>query len=418
MFTTIIRPYPNLRTVCLGVVTRRGAAHDALAGVTQVLLQTMVRGTKQHNELEIARFIDGKGGSLFSATEKDFSIIGAQIQPENAIRTLDLLQEIISYPTLDEDHVSIEKQNLIQIFHQVQSNPIRRLLLFDADKAVFGENHPLGRSQIGTPDSLNQITKEDLQETHKELLVNSFGFAVGAISDALHEQIDHQFSKFASTLEFDIQKPQSFPQRKTPPNHLILTPIEQNGSVYLCINIITEMKPDLIGLARFSSAFLGESIFGSKMFKILREQKAFGYVVGSTLKLFDSILIQRCFMETTPKRAEEAIDTLVNILIEMGQKEISNEEYTTTQDFMLGQLDLAFDDSRQIASRIINRKVHGLSPFIESGYDEIEKVTSKDILTWWKGTLLQPKNFSLAISGDIKSSNIEQNWKNRTYSVS
>ena len=107
MFSTIIQPYPNLRTVCLGVVTHRGAAHDTLAGVTQVLLQTMVRGTKQHKELEIARFIDGTGGSLFSATEKDFSIIGAQIQPKYAIRTLDLLQEMISFPTLDEDHVSI-----------------------------------------------------------------------------------------------------------------------------------------------------------------------------------------------------------------------------------------------------------------------------------------------------------------------
>lgn len=416
MFSTVIRPYPNLRTVCLGIVTHHGAAHDTLAGSTQVLLQTMARGTEQHNEIEIARLIDGTGGTLFSATEKDYSIIGAQIQPKFAVRTLNLLCEMISHPTLDENHVLIEKQNLEQIFHQVQSNPLRRMLLFDADKAAFGETHPLGRSQIGTPESLKQLTKEDLLETHQKLLVKPWGFAIGAISDILQKQIDQRFSEFSTTQENMIQKTQSFPQRVLPPNHLISTPAKDDGNVYLCINITIEMKPSQIGVARFSSSVLGES-FGSRMFTILRDQKAFGYITGSALKLFDNILVQRCFMETSPKRTEEAIDSLVELLIDMGKEKISPEEYNTTRDFILGQLDLAFDDSRQAASRIINRKVHGLSPHIESGYEEIQGVTSEQLHAWWKKTLLHPKNFSLAISGDIDSSKIEHIWKGKTYSV-
>jgi predicted Zn-dependent peptidase len=376
----------------------------------------MARGTKNHNEIEIARLIDGTGGTLFSATEKDYSIVGAQIQPKFAVRTLDLLCEMISDPTLDENHILIEKQNLVQIFHQVQSNPLRRMLLFDADKAAFGETHPLGRSQIGTPDSLNQLTKDDLQKTHQKLLVNPWGFAVGEISDTLLAQINQKFSEFSATLENKIQKPQSFPPRAIPPNHLISTTTKDDGNVYLCINIIIEMKPSLIGLARFSSALLGES-FGSRMFVILRDQKAFGYITGAALKLFDNILVQRCFMETSPKRSEEAIDSLVEILVDLGKEEISLEEYNTTRDFILGQLDLAFDDSRQTASRIINRKVHGLSPHIESGYEEIQGVTSELLQSWWNKTLLQPKNFSLAISGDIDSSKIEHTWKGKTYSV-
>lgn len=415
MFSTIIRPYPNLRTVCLGIVTHRGAAHDDLSGSTQVLLQTIARGTEQHSEQEIARLIDGTGGTLFSATEKDYSIIGAQVQPKYVAQTLDLLCEMITHPTLDEKHVLVEKQNLEQIYYQVQSNPVRRLLLFDADKAAFG-THPLGRSQIGTPDSLNQLTKENLLDTHQKLLVNPWGFAIGSISDTLHKQIIQKFSEFSAVLNDKTQKPQFFPPRNVPPNHLISTTTKDDGSVYLCINITIEMKPSIIGLARFSSAVLGES-FGSRMFTILRDQKAFGYITGAALKLFDNILVLRCFMETSPKRTEEAIDSLVEILIDMGKKKIAVEEYNTTRDFILGQLDLAFDDSRQTASRIINRKVHGLSPHIESGYDEIQGVTPEQIHSWWKSSLLMPENFSLAIYGDIDSSNIEQNWTNRTYSL-
>jgi zinc protease len=416
MFSTIIRPYPNLRTVCLGIVTHYGAAHDDLAGSTQVLLQTMARGTEQHNEKQIARLIDGTGGTLFSVTEKDYSIIGAQIQPKFAVRTLDLLCEMISSPTLDENHVLIEKQNLEQIYHQVQSNPLRRMLLFDADKAAFGETHPLGRSQIGTPDSLNQLTKENLQETHQKLLVNPWGFAVGSISNTLQKQINQKFTEFSATLSKKPQKPQSFPPRNVPPNHLISTASKEDGSVYLCINITIEMNPSLIGLARFSSALLGES-YGSRMFAVLRDQKAFGYIAGASLKLFNNILVQRCYMETSPKRTEEAIDSLVEILVDMGRKKIATEEYDTTRDFILGQLDLAFDDSRQAASRIINRKVHGLSPHIESGYEEIQGVTPDELLSWWSSSLLIPENFSLVIHGDIDSNMIEQNWTSKTYSA-
>ncbi|MFX1285647.1 MAG: M16 family metallopeptidase [Promethearchaeota archaeon] len=414
MLSTVIRSYPNQRTVSLGIVTHRGAAHDTLAGTTQVLLQTMARGTIDHNEVEIARLIDGTGGSLFSSTEKDFSIIGAQIQPKYAIRTLDLLFEMISHPTLNESHFLVEKQNLIQIFYQVQSNPIRRMMIFDADKATFGEDHPLGRSQIGTPESLERLTKDDLQKAHQKLLINPWGFAVGAISESLHKQIDHKLTEFLSKSKSKAQKLQPFPRRDIPPNNLIASSAKEEGNVYLCVNIITDASPSIIGLARFSSALLGES-FGSRMFSILRDQKAFGYITGSTLKLLAESLVLRCYMETSPKRTEEAIDSLIELLTDISREKISEEEYNTTRNFILGQLDLSFDDSRSTASRIINRVVHDLPPNIESGYKEIETVTSEGINSWWKKTLLRPENVSLAIVGDINPAQIQESWKKNTY---
>ena len=413
MIKTEIHPYSNLRTVCLGIVTHHGAAHDSLAGTTQVLLQTMGRGTEQHDELEIAKLIDGTGGSLFTTTDKDFAVVGAQVQPKYAIRTLELLFEMITTPALEEAHFQIEKQNSVQLYHQVQSNAIRRMLIFDADKAVFGENHPLGRSQIGTPDSITKITLDNLYETHQRLLVSPWGFAVGAISETLQSQLRQKFSTFLSSRSFKTKKTLSFPQKKVPPNNIIAASSKEDGSVYLCVNIATDIKPTTLGLTRFSSALLGESM-GSRMFSILRDEKAFGYLAGATLKLLDTETILRCYMETNPDRTEEAIDSLVEIISDLGKKPISQEEHQTTRDFILGQLDLSFDDSRGLASRIINRCVHNLSPTIESRYKEIETVTPKELHSLWK-ELLHPKNFSLAIIGDIDLIEIQENWKNQTY---
>lgn len=414
MLKTVIHPYSNLRTVCLGIVTHHGAAHDLLAGTTQVLLQTMARGTDQHNEQAINKKIYGTGGSLFSTTEKDFSIIGAQIQPKYAVRTLDLLFEMLSTPALEDNHFHIEKQNLIQIFHQIQSNSLRRLLLFDADKAVFGEKHPLGRSQIGNPETLDQITPEDLQKTHQILLVNPWGFAIGAIPSNLQKQLNQKLLEFLSSRRDTVQAPRKFPLRNVPSSHIVASPTKEDGSVYLCVNIIMDLSPCYIGLARFSSALIGES-FGSRMFTILRDQKAFGYLSGASMKLLDKSIILRCFMETSPNRTEEAIEALLNVITDIGKEEISQKEYNTTREFILGQLDLDFDDSQLAALKIINRGVHGLPPNIETGYEELQGVTTKALYQWWRKSVLKPDNFSLAITGDIEIAGVQDKWKNFSY---
>ncbi|MHA2074227.1 MAG: M16 family metallopeptidase [Candidatus Hodarchaeales archaeon] len=288
------------------------------------------------------------------------------------------------------------------------------MILFDADRAVFGENHPLGRPQIGTPESLARLTLETLHKTREELLIRPWGFAVGNISENLRTQLTEKFNDHYSSFTLHNGQRASFPPRKVPPNNIITSVAKEDANAYLCINIVIKSDPNIIGLIRFSNALMGES-YGSRMFTILRDQKAFGYIVGSTLKLISDEIILRYYMETKPSRAEEALDTLTEIIVDIGQEEISEQEYNMTRDFLLGQLDISFDNSREIAARIINRATHGLVPNVEMGYEEIQRVSSEEILTTWK-KLLSPNNFSLAIVGNIEPENIEKKWKNKTFS--
>jgi zinc protease len=408
----VILSYPNLRTVTLGIVTNRGAAHDNLAGTTQVLLNTMTRGTENFSESKIARLIDGKGGSLFSITEKDFAIIAAQIQPKYALQTLDLLYDIILHPKLDEKHFLIERQNLLQTLSQIESNSLQRLLMFDADKAVFGETHPLGRSHIGTVESLNQLTLDTLHSNHKLLLFNPWGFAVGAISEDIKRKISVSFRKFFNSYKVDKNQKLEISDSNVPPKNSIFSPDEEVNNSYLCINISTKVDKSNIGIARFSNALLGES-FGSRMFSVLRDQRGFGYLTGASLKLLGSQLIIRCFMETNPSRTEEALTSLLEIIADLGRNPITKEEYNTTRDFILGGIDLSFDDSRTIASKLVNRSVHGIDPNIESGYEEIQSVTIEKVISWWK-TILCPEKLSLAASGAIKPDIIRNFWEKQS----
>ncbi len=407
MSKVLLRTYKNLRTCILGIVTNYGAAHDKVAGTNQVLLQTMVRGTDNYSEKQIASMIDGTGGVLFTSTEKDFSVIGAQVLPKYVERTLNLLFDIITNPKLNEKHFLIEKQNLIEVYQQVQVNSLRKMLLVDADRAVFG-SHPLGRSQIGSEESLNQIQVEDIRKAHQNIIIEPWGFAIGAIPNELNQIVKEKLNSFLSEQKYGKSMNHSFPRQDVKPMNLITSPDPEDRNVYLCVNIKTQIAPEIMGIARFSSALLGES-YGSRMFKILREKMAFGYITGANIKLLDQSLILRCFMETNPKRAEEALDSLLELIANLGKKKISKNEHQTTSEYLLGSLDLSYDSARGLASRIINRKVHGLSANLESSYKEIRGVKPNPLLEWWK-TILKPQNFSLAVSGKITPAALESKW--------
>ncbi|NHJ01588.1 MAG: insulinase family protein [Candidatus Heimdallarchaeota archaeon] len=405
----IIKSFPNLRTCTLGIVNYHGSAHDTVPGSTQVLLQTLTRGSKNYSEQEIANIIDGTGGSLFSATEKTFSFLGARIQPKFVLKSLDLLIDILTSPNLDPENIEIEKQNLIQVYDQINAHPLRKMLLMEADKAIFGPDHPFGRMVIGNPESLGKIDAQIMKETHSKLIVEPWGLAVGNFPREFRDELIKAFEENFLCLEKKKTEKLKIPSPKLTKNHIITSPINPNGNVYLCLNLTTDVTKKSISLARFSSSVLGES-FGSRMFSELREKRGLGYLVGSSLNLVDKFLTIRCYLETSPNRVIEALEALLKIIFDLGLNKIPIKEFRTTRDFILGNLDLSFDNSQMIMSRILNRQIYGLSPNLDESYREIKDVTPKGILDWWK-TFRDNGNLSCAVVGNFDENELIGKWE-------
>jgi len=407
----IILSFPNLRTCTVGIVTKRGTVQDQIPGTTQVLLQTITRETSNYSEQQIARKIDGKGGNLFLLVEKDFAVIGAQVRPRYAEDTFDLLFDMIKNPSLNPKHIEIETQNLIQVYQRIMANALQRLIFFEADKAVFGEKNPYSQSLIGNLESLKSISSENLHNIMPDLLIEPWGFAIGYLPKEFGKKIAEKIgSQLAVGKSKILIKKDNF-SKQIKPKRLITSSTKEDENAYICLNLAIDMQASKLGCIRFSSGILGES-YGSRMFSVLRDKKAFGYLTGSVIKLLANKIILRCFMETKPSRATEAIESLIGLISNLVEKEISTTEYKTTKNYLLGMQDLSLDDSRIIASRIINRKVHGLTPNIKASYKEIEQVTPKKLHKLWK-SIFKPENLSLAISGDINPKEIENYWRNQ-----
>ena len=404
----IIQSYPNLKTCTLGIVNSHGSAHDIIPGSTQVLMQTLPRGSKNFDEHQIAKLIDGTGGNMFSATEKTFSFVGARIQKEKSQKSLDLLIDMLKSPNLNTNHIQIEKANLIQIYSQIIDHPLKKLLLLEADKAIFGKSHPFGRMVIGDPTSLNQINDAVIAETHKKSINNPLGIAVGNFTKTMKQKLVETFKEKI----LDLEKTKGLAPLVSTPKLAqgnIITSIDRNSeNTYICINVTTEVSKNTIGVARFSSSLLGES-FGSRMFTELRDKRGLGYIVGSSLNLIDKFITIRCYMETSPNRAIEALKVLFGIILDLSKNQITSTEYQTTKEFILGSLDLTYDNSQMIASRILNRQIHGLSPNLTESYKEIKEVTPKQLNQFWKN-IEETGTINCAVVGNFAEERMVEKW--------
>ncbi|MFW9777692.1 MAG: M16 family metallopeptidase [Candidatus Heimdallarchaeota archaeon] len=408
MELSMVHPYDHFRTCTLGLVTKHGAANDLVGGTTTVLAQVMKRGSSRYSEPEVAKLIDGKGGVFFTAVEKDYSIFGCRVLPRYSDDVLDLLFDLISTPILNPMAFEIEREKLIQTVQQIKASSLQKMLFFDADRAIFGPNHLLGRSQFGDEESLSKIGIEDLSSTLSKFRENMFGFLVGNFNRTILSKVQQKFEEF-SPRKLPISEQTKFPKRKNGKKVAVLSPVPSDQNAYLCLNVTTTATPLNVAMCRFSSALLGES-YGSRMFRVLRDELGLGYITGSNMSVINDNLILRCFMETNPARVGEALGRLADLIVDLGRKPVSKREFETTKDFLINGLDLDFDSCLGITGKMINRRIHGLEESVESIYAEIQRVDPKELTLWWKD-ILAPENFSLAASGNINPSVLNEQWE-------
>lgn len=376
----MIYAYDHFRTCTLGLVTNHGAAADSVAGSTAVLVQVMKRGSSRYSEQDIARLIDGKGGIFFTAVKKDYVVFGARVLPKYLEMTLNLLFDLLSNPLLEINGFEVEREKLLQNVQQINANSLQKMLFFDADKAVFGSTHPLGRSQIGDEESLSNMRVDDLHTTLTNFNKQPWGFLVGKFDQAILSKVQTKFDAFSPPRPPSGHQTH-LPDRQKANKVAVISPVPSDRNVYLCLNITAKATPINVAFCRFSSALLGGS-FGSRMFTILRDQLGLGYIVGSNLSILDDTLIVKCFMETNPARVGKALDRLTDLVLDLGRTPVLQREFDITRDFLINGLDLDFDSCIGITAKMINRKVHSLDESIDSIYAEIQRVDPEGLNLW------------------------------------
>ena len=193
---------PHLETASLGVWIGSGSRdeHADEHGISHLLEHMAFKGTRRRTARQIAEEIEAVGGDLNAATSVETTAYYARVLKQDVPLALDVLSDILSEPAFDPVELKREQNVIVQEIGATEDAPDD--LVFDRLQEVAFPNQPVGRSILGTPETVRSFTPEGLRAY---LARNYHGpdilvAAAGAVEhDKIVAEVERRFAAFAGS---------------------------------------------------------------------------------------------------------------------------------------------------------------------------------------------------------------------------
>ena len=150
-------------STALGFFVKAGSRDetDATAGVSHFLEHMAFKGTPSRSVDDVNREFDEMGAYNNASTGEEYTIYHAAVLPEYQTPAVRLLGDILR-PSLRGKDFQTEKQVIVEEIRMYEDQPP-----FGADekaRALFFGTHPLGRSVLGTVDSIEALSVDAMRD--------------------------------------------------------------------------------------------------------------------------------------------------------------------------------------------------------------------------------------------------------------
>ena len=160
--TVVSHHMPHLRTVATGVWVATGSRHERERehGISHLLEHMAFKGTRRRSALQIAEEIEQVGGDLNASTSLELTAYYARVMEDDCEIAIDILADILNHPALDETELQREKEVVLQEISGIEDIPEE--IAYDLVQEAAFPGQSVGRSVIGTPDSVPALSTSDL----------------------------------------------------------------------------------------------------------------------------------------------------------------------------------------------------------------------------------------------------------------
>ncbi|HEX3859681.1 MAG TPA: pitrilysin family protein [Pseudolabrys sp.] len=197
--TVVTDHMAHLETASLGVWVGSGS-RDELPnehGISHLLEHMAFKGTSRRTARQIAEEIEAVGGDLNAATSVETTAYYARVLRADVPLALDVLSDILGDPTFDVDELRREQNVIVQEIGASEDQP--NDLVFDRLQETAFPGQPVGRSILGTPETVRSFTPAALRTylSRNYRAPDMLVAAAGAVEHAaIVDAVQQHLSKF------------------------------------------------------------------------------------------------------------------------------------------------------------------------------------------------------------------------------
>ena len=337
----------------------------------------------------------------FNAGLDSFSV-GLKTLSEYSDEAFEMLRLAMVEPRFDAEPVErIRGQILVQIVRGAE-DPDRIASRNWFDYAF--PDHPYGRPVMGTPETLNRLTADDLRRLVTDQLTRD-RLTIGVVGDITPERLAGLLDKtFGSLPErgIAIDIPYGTPQAK---GRTIIIERDIPQSIVLFGHGGLKRDDEDFYAGYVMNYILGGSGFTARLTDEIRVKRGLAYGVYSYLSPMDYAALFMGRVATENGSVAESLDILRAEFARMRDDGVSEQELIDAKTYLTGSFPLRLDSNGKIARLLVGIQLENLGiDYIERRNDYIEAVTLEDISRVAR-RLLRPEDLQVVIVG--KPENIQ-----------
>jgi predicted Zn-dependent peptidase len=158
------RPMRSVETVAVGLYAATGSRHEAASvnGIAHLFEHMVFKGAGGRSGREISELIENVGGDLNASTDRELTAFYASLLAPDLALGVRLLADLVRRPHFEERHLELEKKVVLQELAEALDTPSD--VVFEQLQVAAFPGQPLGRSVLGTEESIRAISLADLHD--------------------------------------------------------------------------------------------------------------------------------------------------------------------------------------------------------------------------------------------------------------
>lgn len=372
---------PGVRSASVGIWVGVGSRDETRpqAGAAHYLEHLLFKGTARRTAVDIAQEIDAVGGELNAFTSKEHTCYYAHVLDEDLPLAVDMLCDVVFDAVNAAADVEVERSVVLEEIAMRDDDPEDLLHELFAE-AVLGD-HPLGRSVLGTEESITEMTRGRVHGFYRR------SYALPKMVIAVAGNVEH--GKVLRLLRKavgdrlrgeDAPAPPRTGRTRLPKQQPLVLEHDDTEQAHLLLGCRALHRHDD---RRFVLGVLNAALGGgmsSRLFQEVREQRGLAYSVYSAATSYADAGTFSVYAGCQPDRLGEVTTVIRDVLESVAADGLSADEVARGRGQLRGGLVLGLEDTASRMSRIGKSELnYGRHLSVEDTLARIEAVTAEDV---------------------------------------
>jgi len=357
-------------------------------------------GSEKYSAAELAEKFDFYGAYItYNNSQHDASVCLYTLN-KYLNETLDLLEQIIKYPTFPEKEFKTILSNKKQDF-LVNREKTNALAKEKFNALIYGATHPY--ANVFEAKVFDEVKLDDIKEFYKNFYTsdNCRIIVSGKMDETVLPKIESRFGASAWQTKTSGIEPEHKLISSNEKKSFVLKKDAVQSSIRIGRPLFNKTHPDFAGIMLLNLVLGG--YFGSRLMQNIREDKGYTYGINSVLLSHLESGHFAIITEVGTDVCEAAISEIYKEIDRLKEELVPEDELNLVKNFFAGEMLRSFDSPFALSESLRGNLLFGFdNSYYERFLQDIKATTSQKIMEL-ANTYFQKEDLYEVIVGENKA---------------